>query len=456
MLKILGKTLSLLSVVAAVFLLCPNPKAVQAGTEHNIRGWAYNADYGYISMNCLDDNFAGRFPFTFPFSFFIPPCSFPHGVNLDFNNNFSGQAWNSTLGFIDFASSSTPPDNYAFNIYCTSTCNASNSCTACYNEDSQTVHGWAKVASSSVWIKLDDSSISPVTGISNYQSPNPGIFSGYASSSLGIISFNCSNDNSCGWNNYGVRIGPLEIRQLTAPNWGNSPSEACGFSALRADLVWNRRSGTQTAYQVIVSSQNSTSSGVILNTGQVMSAANHHLVSSGLSYNVPYYWFLKLWDSVGSSTSWRQFNTSATKDILTHNQTQNTMRSVQPSLTFTTYKHEFPKPSFTFAASEEGAENEVSIGSSTLFTSTSNYYNDSGQYLPCTGSGVCSYLWSITGDINATNTTPTGETTEIVFTRPTSSTITLRVTNDNIYTCSTSTSLIANYGLPIWKEVKAQ
>ena len=34
----------------------------QASLSHNIRGLA-NSLYGYISFNCLDDDFAGRFPF---------------------------------------------------------------------------------------------------------------------------------------------------------------------------------------------------------------------------------------------------------------------------------------------------------------------------------------------------------------------------------------------------------
>ena len=77
----------------AVFLLSP-VKPVLADASDNIRGLAYNSLYGYISFNCLDDDFVGRFPFTFPFVFHIYPCTISdHGVNLDANNNFSGETY---------------------------------------------------------------------------------------------------------------------------------------------------------------------------------------------------------------------------------------------------------------------------------------------------------------------------------------------------------------------------
>src|SRR5574344_3057251 len=101
------KIVGFLSVLTAL-LLFSDIKPTLASTAHNIRGWAYNSTYGYISFNCLDDGYAGRFPFAFPFLFNIPPCySNSHGVNLDASNNFSGEAWNSVLGFIDFSSASS-------------------------------------------------------------------------------------------------------------------------------------------------------------------------------------------------------------------------------------------------------------------------------------------------------------------------------------------------------------
>lgn len=434
------KILGFLSVLTAL-LLFGDLKSTVASEAHNIRGWAYNTTYGYISFNCLDDSYAGRFPFSFPFTFNIPPCySNTHGVNLDAQNNFSGEAWNAVLGFIDFSSASSTPSD-AFRAYC-SGC-VSGVCSACYNENSREVFGYMRVRTTGEWIRLDGLAVP--TQITNYLDPSPGIFSGYATSSFGSISFNCSDVGTCGTNDYLVKIGPLEIRQMIAPNW--SGVEACSLGSKNAILKWNRRSGTQTGYQVIVSTANSTSTGVIYNSGQTMAAATQ--VSVALpDYDTPYYWFLRLWDDANLPTSWRQFNTN-NNDVISHNSARNSARNtIDPNKTFTSYKHEFPLPSFTWTPED------IVIGtSSNSFVSNSNYYNDGNVLQPCSGS-ICSYYWTVTDPVVNTVLTPTLDTTSIMFTKATNTTITLISTDDDIYSCATSTTLNINYALPLWKEIK--
>lgn len=447
MLRNFGKTFLSLTIFLGLFLLAFNVQEARADASHNIRGWAYNSTYGYISMNCLDDNFAGRFTFTFPFPFFIAPCTVSlHGVNLDNSNNFSGDAWNTIIGYIEFGGTNIAPD-YSFNINCESTCDSTNNCYACYNESTETVHGWARIKSTNEWIKLDDNSVPPTTRISNYNSATPGIFSGYASSTFGAISFNCTNDGSCGINPYEVRIGPIEIRQLTAPNW--TAAEACDSDqAKRATLKWSRRSGIQTAYQIIINTSNTTSSPLI-DTGKVSSVVNQKIFyPASFNYDTPYYWFLRLWDNDDQASPWRQFNVWGTKDILTDNSSGNIAHGGD-SRTFTTYKHEFPEPYFAWSSTD------VLIGTSTYFSSASSYYDNSNNRQSCEAGLACSYQWSISGDPLATNSNPTSASTTVVFKKATSTIVGLSITNDTFYTCSTSTQLNATYGLPIWKEVKA-
>jgi len=432
------KLAGLFSVCAAI-LLFSNIKPVSASALENVRGWANNSTYGYISFNCLDDGYAGHFTLTFPFVFNVPPCAYnQHGVNLDANNNFSGDAWNSVLGFITFSSASSTPDD-TFRSHCSSC--VSGTCSACYEENSRQVFGYMQVKTTGEWIKLDGLAIP--TQITNYLDPQPGIFSGYATSSFGAISFNCANDGSCATNNYLVKIGPLEIRQMIAPNWGNT--EACSLGANQAILKWNRRSGTQTGYQVIVSTANSTSTGVVYNSGQISNTATQASVSS-LAYDTPYYWFLKLWDDTGTSTAWRQFNTSGTKDWISDNYARNLQ--IGNAKTFTTYKHEFPRPLFTWSPTE------ITIATtSNSFLSNSSYYNDSNTPQSCS-IGLCALTWS-TSDPGATILSTTTASTSIIFLKATSTTVTLTSTDNDIYTCSTSTVLNVNYALPLWKEVKA-
>lgn len=438
--KIKGlKIVGFLSVIAAL-LLFSNIKITSASEAHNIRGWAYNTTYGYISFNCLDDGYAGRFPFAFPFPFNIPPCySNSHGVNLDFKNNFSGEAWNSVLGFIDFSNASSTPSD-VFRTHCNGC--VSGVCSACYDETSREVFGYMRVRTTGEWIKLDG--LSTPTQITNYLDPLPGIFSGYATSTFGAISFNCADSGVCATNDYKVKIGPLEIRQMIAPNW--AAAQACSLGAKNAVLKWNRRSGVQTGYQVIVSTANSTTTGVVYNSNQINTAATQ--VSLALpSYDTPYYWFLRLWDDASSPTPWRQFNTD-NNDWISDNYDRNLAKSVDPKKTFTSYKHEFPLPTFTWTPED------IVIGtSSNSFISSSQYYNDSNTLQFCTGA-TCSFLWTVTDpDVN-TISNPTLASTSIMFAKATNTIITLFSTDDDIYTCSTSTALDINYALPLWREIK--
>jgi hypothetical protein len=97
---------------------------------------------------------------------------------------------------------------------------------------------------------------------------------------------------------------------------------------------------------------------------------------------------------------------------------------------------------------------EITIAtSSNSFVSNSSYYNDANVLQPCTG-GVCAFNWS-TSDSGASILSTTTASTSIIFTKATSTTVTLTSTDDDIYTCSTSTVLNVNYALPLWKEVKA-
>ncbi|MBN2884696.1 hypothetical protein JXE04_02110 [Patescibacteria group bacterium] len=426
--------------------------SAEAADSDNIRGRAYNSTYGYISFNCLDDDMAGSFPFTFPFFFNIPACDFSqHGVNLSIDNNFSGMAWNPSLGFINFSSASTPPDNYDFNSHCAAVCNASNSCTACYNEGDQRIYGWGQVINGGDWIELNGGS--PPTTMTNYTNPQPGIFSGYTSSTFGDISFNCTNDSSCFSDNYYVWLWKLELKEMSAPNW--SFSDACSTVARKAVFKWLRRGGIQSAYRIIINTSNSTSSPVF-DSGKISGTAAQ-ITCPGTwcdftpNYDTTYYWWLQLWNENDEATEFFQFDTNLT-GVLTDNVAANNAASSNPNLTFTTYKHEFPSPFFTWDPLD------ILVGSSTAFISDSHYYStaspDSNAQL-CVD-GICNFSWSAS-DATAIIDSLTTATTSITFANNLPQSVSLTVTDPDFYTCSTSSPVLSiNYNLPIWKEVKSQ
>ncbi len=457
----------------------------QAATS-TVRGWGWLGDtYQEVFFNCLDDNLGDRFdvfenlggarkyaPPNDKFHFYIEPCvSLVHGVYIDDNDNFSGQALNAIKGLISFSGTSTPPDSYASTNLpgnCTHTCNASNNCWSCYNETTQRIYGWARFDTSGEWIRLD-SGLAPApvmlqncdsTSIFPGNNVEPGDFIGYASSTIAgtatNLSFNCKSEvsgSACATRNYRVYIGNLTVGKLSAPNW--TYEQACLSTARGATLQWCKRSGTQTGYEIAVSTTNTlnTSTAVCWSGVQDAAASQYNLPNAlpggslgcrvnGLGFNTNYFWWVRLYDELGQPTAWYQYDNNSSSDT--------DGNSDGDVLTFTTYKTEFPNPFMTWSPIKP------LVGSTTTFSATlSQYYKTSAPdvAVPCVGIS-CSYLWSTSDDAYFSATTSV--TTTIIFNQATGTTVALRVMDTNNYFCSSSTVIRINYDLPIWREIKAQ
>ncbi len=70
--------------VLALFL---SPFIASAGTEHNMSGWAWSSNIGWISFNCSNTGTCG---------------DSNYGVNKNPNNTLTGYAWSSNIGWIKF------------------------------------------------------------------------------------------------------------------------------------------------------------------------------------------------------------------------------------------------------------------------------------------------------------------------------------------------------------------
>jgi len=472
-----------------------------------IRGKAWWGDVNkYIYFDCLDDqfgyeltvdNFTSLFGFhntldenqnllSLPnplgFHFYDPggwvfgstPCTdLVHHVSMDASGRLSGQAWNYYRGLITLDATTTPPDNYAFNTHCLGTCNLSTGCLSCYNSNDQKVYGWGRLMGDGTWIRFDNATSSPVKmqGWDYLNHPVlggrevlPGDFVGYATSSYGDISFNCkSEDNGAGdcSRDYKVYVSNLQVGHMSAPNW--SYSQACSDQALKAVLKWYPTSGTQAGYEVVVntasSSAVSTSSAVCWSGVKLPSVATQYIIpnldsncQAPLNYNTDYYWWVRLYylDRNGDyqATQWYQFGANDGHAGSLDEHTNPWSDSSQ--YTFRTYKHELPNIFFSWDPADP------LVGTSTSFTSTAHYYTTASPSSPQSCSGAsCQYLWT-TSDLGAAIGSPNGATTSIIFMHATGSSVTLSVTDPDSYTCSTSTTLSINFGLPIWHEVKAE
>jgi len=463
---IVGSFLFLFMVLSA------RPAQAATSTLRGIGWWGDSLQEVYF--NCLDDKIGDRLdvpqnlsgsglylPPNDKFHFYSLPCQdLVHGVYIDGFNNFGGQAWNPTKGLISFSGTDEPPDSWGTtSAHCVNKCNASNHCWACYNETDQRVYGFARVDSDGTWIRLDSALVPPVklqncgaTSVWTDPSIQPGDFVGNASGDDGNLSFNCKGEggwDTCATRNYKVYISNLSIGSLSAPNW--TYDQACNSTALGATLKWCRRSGTQTAYEIVVDdSPTLSTSTATCWSGKKYSdfASQYNLPNSdptcgSLAYNTNYYWWIRLYDETDTPTGWYQYYGNKSTDT-------DGNPDINP-LTFTTYKHEFPTPYMVWSPYN------IIIGSTTAFSATSSLFYTGGfsTATPCYGTN-CSYLWSTSNAIGDVISASTSALTDITFNLSTSTTVTLKLTDVDNYTCSMSTSTRINYDLPIWREIKAK
>ncbi len=469
-------------------------KAEAASLE--LAGKADWGNYGYIYFHCSDTHIgnllnetenlsgAGKYltPQTQDFHFTRNPCDLVYGVKISQGGVFSGNAWNPSLGLISFEYNgiNTPP-NYDFNVNCSggaNTCTTANNCIACYNFTDQKVYGWARIdyGSGDDWIKLD--SVSPrqpvyieadvdnpiwllaplelgdlggtadVYGIDGNSPPYPS-----------TISFHCLTktypaaplDPYC--SDHRVYVKNLIITNLTAPNWAQN--SACTGSALKVILRWSRFGGTQKSYEILVSEESdftAAQNNPICLFSKLSSATQHTIEGNqttldcpgGLAYDTAYYWWLRGQDNENNWTEWVQYENNMISDS-DANRDGNTE-------TFQTFKHEMPIPIFSYTTFPA----PIQTNTSTEFTSTSLYYSPGSPSGPGTSCGAnCSYLWSTANPLDSINAT-TSNPTIIIFESSGTPELVLRVTDPSGYVCSRSETLIVNYDLPLWREVKAQ
>ena len=232
---IIGFSIFLLSIIISsgiVFYEFRNDyKVAEAGVSHNVNGFAWSSNFGWISFNSMDCDLNGDHVYgdvSAPTG--CPDAStvfYDYGVNINpTTGNFSGYAWNSNVGWIDFAPSSPYPVNPQNLVK--------------YDSGTGLITGWAKILSleNDGWVKMIDTSIDSTSKE----------FSGWAwngdDNNLGVgwISFNCSNDSSCASFDYKVSyINPSP----------NAPSNftAVGVACANAMLGWTDNSDNEIGFE---------------------------------------------------------------------------------------------------------------------------------------------------------------------------------------------------------------
>lgn len=468
------------------FFLLSAPQA-SAEVLYDLRGKAYWGQYGYIYFHCIDSVIGNRFdetenlkggstylpPATQEFHFYSEPCvNEEYGVKINKNGRFYGRAWNPSFGWINFFGDGEGLIDFGFNSGCSAvSCTKGSGCIACFNFEEQKAYGWARIESTNQYISLNDKDndnldtgvvVRAYTKVSSPIFPgvsgiNLGDFAGTAQVRFGpqpTINFNClteghPNPGTCASRQYKVYIGSLILGRLSAPNW--TYSQACAGDALTAVLRWEKLSGTQSAFEVVVNNKNSfdlNSADYVCWSGKINTAASQYIISNincggRLQYNTNYHWWLRGYDSEGRAMEWIQYDANSLSS--TDGNPDNN------PLTFTTFRHRFPNPFFTWQPLE------ITTGTTTLFTSLSSAANtDNPDVLISCDSARCpGYLWQTNDSLDIISS-PNNSSTDIIFQRAANNAVTLRVTDSTGYFCSLSLPLSINYGLPLWREVKAQ
>lgn len=517
---VIGKYSRILLTFFVVLLFFSLAKTSLAASVLRGAAW-WGSDLEFLYFNCNDyesgsrldnpNNFADL-PDPPGFKFFIGGCVINHAVQIDSNGLFSGSGYNFKKGVINFGGTTAPvvltPAQYSsFASNCLSPCTAANNCSACYNANNQRIYGYAQVASGSKeLIRLDSSGVSEnklqlkswnLASSTDpfYSNLNPGDFMGHASSTISIngvstrvpLSFNCLSEygvssgfDSCAERDYKVYIGNPEVGKMTAPNW--SYENACSpGKAKTAVLRWYLKGGSYQGYEVAVTKNDvlatsTVNSNVVCYSDIQSGSANQYTIPnsndkkcklySDLEYGFSYYWFVRLHylvNGVLTPTEWYQFggDTNHQGTLFDENNgPPNTYIPADNKKTFTTYKHEFPVPYFTWDPEE------IKVGSTTIFnaltpspnpTPKSRYYTTGSPLVPLDcSSGSCDFFWTTNASL-AVIGNPNNSTSTIVFNQPGDATVSLTVTDNESYQCTKSIIITKiNYELPVWKEVKAE
>jgi len=418
----------------------------------NVRGFAHSSEsQSWVSFNCASDpTIGGQNIFTFGFRnslvltepsmyFSFPNCEEnDFGVNIDDTTGaITGRALSDHYGWIDFNHETNPFSPKAFFNSTTKEITGT-----AYLENLGTVNGGLNFNDS--YVDVD------------------GYFHGYMTNNeMGNIKLNCddstptSSHPSCVDSFFKLKyIMPLKIEGLSVPNW--SSEQVCSSFANKAILRWETIGDPQSAYQVIIDTDSVIDDDTPhFDSGKVTSPAQQFICpdssnSCDLDYDTSYYAWVQLWDSVDQARGWVQFNTNNTGHSLNSNEDYNNDNSPDPNLTFTTYQHEFPKPSFTWTPTD------IVLGEEVYFEGEALYYTDASpdsNPQTCTDS-TCDFTWSSTIGSNISNAT--NSTTTIIFTQASTGSVILNVNVPGGYNCNKAETVSIEFEIPIWQEVKPE
>lgn len=267
-------------------------KVFASSADHNVSGWAWSENFGWISFNSSNCDADGNgqsdgAPAGCPPSGTLIPN---YGVKIDeISGDFSGFAWSPNIGWIDFAPVGPPSaPNYSAKLD--------------FNDKSVT--GWAKILSlgDDGWLKMETVSISEAGDFSGWA------WNGDGSVGLGWLSFNGSDAGAGG--NYKV----MTTADLSNINLGiNSVVPTPGLKCSSLTINFTYTPDDPSYFKIF------------RNTVEIpgaLSGLQRTYADSGLSPNTSYAYIVKAYDesnnelAESNEMSGTTFAVCATSDVI--------------------------------------------------------------------------------------------------------------------------------------------
>lgn len=394
----------------------------------NVWGYAWSSNIGYISMNCANAS--------------ASECGGGHfyGVNItSYDANYyqmRGYGWSPNVGWINFSPSSGYPSAPLNSVR--------------IDKITGTTTGWAKIESlgNNGWIKMSDDTAAgwkdlPVKiSYATY----PQRFNGYAWNAaaatgpgIGWISF-ASSTPGAGGGDYEVYSDFNTPPQVIVGESDLTTMNPCLY--VGADHVlgyhfdWTyydiEDGNNQFGYELEIKlSTQPWGTDVYYKKVECPTAgcdttldnfSNNDLPSDNIEYGRTYNWRVRVKDSVGMWSAWSNV------------------------FTRTTIAHQYPHPKFSWFIENPSAAEEVK------FTNLGTEFKTGGnsELLCDDTTPTCTFHWAVSPA--STISDDTASSTRITFPERGTYTVTLDVTDGDVYTCSTSTQVNPTYRLPTWRE----
>lgn len=323
----------------------------------------------------------------------------------------------------------------------------------------------------------------------NFADPKPREFSDWAwggddagsvdeassTANVGWLSFNCSNEASCGSSNYMVLTtfsAPPIANELSVDEGSycysdDTPPGRPLFPTFYWTFVDPEPSDSQGFYQVQVATDFNFSS-LVKDSGKVSTAgipgnpqSFSYAVPTALpAYDTTYYWRVRVWDNWNTtSTGWN--NTS-----WFYPPSASGTPPTAPALatSFTTPLHAYPDPGFTWYPSTPAAGEFVQFCSvqegGVCALNVSTCYDINNLSTPCNGSNPSTvFQWSFpAGTSFATGSSATSSNPRVKFASSGDKVVWLNITDNSIppagsASCTTTDTVGIYVPLPTWKEI---